>query len=382
MRTDVQAHNTTKEGMPSNVVPIEGLLREHEYAEPPYDVWKVEFHDLPEGLTAYNSSDVFLVDNGETEIPHILARKEVKGADGEFTSQVSIFRCSPDGRDCWPADNISNLQELVKGKITQDPSIARFNGNWVITWVEVTPIDMNDPSQGSDFKSVTCIGKTLDTLHHLVDSSDGTKGLRYVGLLDRRVGITTRVFIDGVGKTCFTIANSLEEVTTETLDSARVIEGASPDIGWGGPNQLQLLANGDIFLLSHAARFNTETNETGEEITVREYDVTSSVITLEPDNNPDNPAGANDFRIIATERDFNLDIDPKRPDLIRVAYPGFILIRQDGGPATLFVALRDSGEAGALIKDPLEKWRAEHPEFAKCPLYYPRTEFGDFRLAA
>lgn len=337
------------------------------YKQPVSDGWLVAFHELPEGITAYNASKVF----GVGEIPHMLVREEEISAKGEFTSKLAIYQCSEDGRDCYPAP-ISNLSELTAGKIAQDPAISYVKDNWVVTWVDVMPNDPEDPTLGSTFKSVTAIGANLDKLEYLVESDEGTKGVRYVELLDGRIGVTTRTSTDEVYKMCFATTDSWEDITAGFLASAKEIKGleglvvndaSDNNKRWIGPNELELLANGDISLLFHAAGF-VENGIKGN----REYDVAHCVLT--PGLGED-PAQARYPKIIARAKDFNISTEilpPKRPDLEFVSYPSWLGIAAvRGSEATLLAALRDAGEVGQHIPDPLEEWRADHLEYADKP---------------
>ncbi|MGH7233922.1 MAG: hypothetical protein ACREF7_00550, partial [Candidatus Saccharimonadales bacterium] len=151
---------------------VETLL--DRYEKPTSDGWLVRFHNLPEGVTAYNASEIFEVG----EVPHLLVRVEGKGADKEFTSRLAIYQCSKDGRDCYPS-GISNLEELTNGRISQDPSHSYVKGKHVITWVDVSLNEREEPS----WKSVAAIGDSLDDLKIFVETEDDTKGLRFAELL-------------------------------------------------------------------------------------------------------------------------------------------------------------------------------------------------------
>ncbi len=366
---------------------IETLLERYE--KPLSDGWLVKFHELPEGVTAYNASKVFEVG----EIPHMLVREEGKRADQEFTSKLAIYRCSDDGRDCYPTA-ISNLLELTEGKIAQDPAVSYVNDRWAITWVEVEPNVPGDPTQGSTFKSVTAVGSTLDKLERLVEtveSDEGTKevrnielpetkGLRYARLLDGRIGVTTRTSINGEYKMCYAVADSWDDITTEFLASAKEIKGLeglivndndekSPNRRWIGPNDQQLLATGEVSLLFHAGRY-VENGVRGNRV----YDDLHCVLTP---GLGDEPAQAKYLKIIARAKDFNIPVEvlpPKRPDVEFVSYPSCLIIAPKSGDESILLAsLRDAGEVGQQIPDPLEQWRADHPEFADNP--FPQSAY-------
>lgn len=358
---------------------IETLL--DKYEKPLSDGWLVEFHNLPEGVTAYNASRVFNVN----QVPHMLVREEGNRADQEFTSRVAIYQVSEDGRHCWPS-GISNLPELIRGSITQDPAISYVRGNWTLSWVEVEPVNVNSPNQGASWKSVIAIGPTLDKLSRLsetIESSDGnsllrpvelpdTKGVRAVELLDGRIGITTRTSLDGKYELRYTIADSWEDVTSDLLCAAKPIKGLDGLIAnvddryakrWIGPNDQKLLANGEVSLLFHAGRFIEDSIPDS-----REYDVLHCILTP---GTKDTPTEAKFIKLLARSDDFNLPtatLPPKRPDLERVAYPSCLIMPAERNMASiLLAALRDSGEAGIKVSDPLKEWREDHPEYADNP---------------
>lgn len=341
---------------------VERLLER--YKKPISDGWLVEFHELPVGISAYNASRMFRVG----EVPHMLVREEGHRPDQELTSRLAIYQCSEDGRHCWPPTvEITNLKELTKGRIAQDPAISFVKDNWVLTWVEVTLNNPNDPLQDNVHKSVIAIGRTLDKLERLVESDEGTKGVRFVELLDGRIGISTRPVLEGECKVvCFTIANSWKDVTTELLKSAKEVEGLSVDGAWAGPNDMALLANGDISMPMHLGQY-VENGIPNNRI----YDAAHCVLTPEPENNPGRSAKANYLKIIARAEDFNIstsEAPPKRPDLNNILYTSWLRIaRKMGGDAIWMGGFRDKYVAGIEVPDPLEEWRADHPEFADNP---------------
>lgn len=343
---------------------IDTLLEQYE--KPSSDAWLIKFHDLPEGITAYNASKVFKVN----DVLYMLVRTEGERPDQEFTSRLAIFSCGEDGRDCYPS-SVSNLSEITEGKIAQDPAIAYVGGGWVVTWNEVEPIDLTDPSKGSLFKSVVAVGTTLDKLERIAESEYGTKGVRFVDLIDGRIGFTTRTSNKGKYKMCFGIVNSHEEITTKALTNAKEIKGLegltvydnSGNIRqWTGPNELQLLANGNLSMLFHVGLFKESSVQDN-----REYDAAHCVLEIDQNG----LAQAKYPKIIARAEDTNITVDmlpPKRPDLAYVMYPSCIIFATNSDVEPILLsALRDMGQIGQKIPDPLEEWRADHLEFADNP---------------
>lgn len=356
--------------------------------KPVSDGWTITFHGLEEGLSAYNASNVFMVGEGEDKVPHILVREEGSRGDQELTSRLTIWRCSADGRECWPTE-ISNLPDLVAGKIVQDPSVAYVRGQPVISWVEVTPPgDPNDPTQETTWESFACTGKSIEELEMLVATKKGskTKGLRFVELLDHTIGIFARPDGDGRKKICFGIANDWKDITTEFLSSLKEVQGLSiggewdgpdaaelrtkDDIGpdqkvWGGANDAKLLPNGDISLAMHLAWYVDKKDINGNPIKDNRKYVGGHSVVEPPLGNE--PAQAKYLKIIATREDFKISKPAKRPDLEDVIYTGFIITKDLYSPtSTLVASIGDALEAGLEIPNPLlNGWLEDHPEYAE-----------------
>lgn len=363
-------------------VTIEILRDRYEPQKPTTPAWVVRFHELPEGVTAYNASQVFNIG----EDPHVIVREEGARAEDEYTSRLAIYRVSEDGRDCYPAP-VSNLAELTAGKVAQDPAIAYVNGKWVVTWVEVEPVDPKDPTKGGTYKSVIALGDGLNSLERMVETTvnaDGveekrpvecpdTKCLRFAGLLDgRRIGITTRTLIDGIYRLKFRAANSWEDITSRFLAEAQAVKGLEGLIvnsenkleqRWTGINNLVLLPNGELSTLFHGGEYID--NGIPD---FRVYDALHCVLTPDPG---DGPAQARHPKIIARAKDLQIPLDelpPKRADLPEVLYPSCILFDRLGR-CILLTAARDSGELGQELPDPLKEWREENPQYAGYPMH-------------
>lgn len=413
------------------------LLKKHEAEKLDSEAWIIEFRGLRPGRRAYNVSDIFMVGN----VPHMVIREEDDNpSNGEFSSELSIWEYDPAEKCCYPPENpVSNLPELIKGKIVQDPAISYVKGKWVITWVEVTLNNPDNPAEGATWTSQACAGESLDALEMLVTTEKGTKGLRLFELLDHRIGVLARPDRNGKKRICSGAADDWEDITPEFLSSLQEVEGlsldgewggsddseldskdniasgevmrdmidtaelhikdnitpdgvawdkadiaeliAKDDIGpdlavWGGPNDETTLANGDISVLSHLGWYREKKNDQGEPIkNNRRYVGLHFVLTPGMGGKP---ARANYVEIIATIDDFsfsNYQVPPMRPDIDEVIYPCFVVIDPEGGPSTLVASLKDKKPAGKLIIDVLKRWRADHPEYAKAP--FPESTYPE-----
>lgn len=368
------------------------------YEKPTSNGWIVNLHDLPEGVTAYNASKVFQVD----ETPHMFVRQEGMLPDEEFTSHLSIWWLSEDGRDGWAA-SISNLAELTEGKITQDPAYSNVNGLHVVTWVEVElndpPDDPTQPRTFKSFKSVTAVGETLDALERLTETvkdDEGneqvrnvelmdTKCLRYAGLSRGRIAVTLRTSHNGEYKMHFGVAGSWEEITTEFLESTPEIKGLeglivnSDDMYeqmWMGGNDMETLVGDDVSFVFHTGEY--------ERNGIPDYRVYDGGHCILVPGEGGKPAEALWPKIISRAKDFGVseaDLPSKRPDVSEVEYPsGHKIARNKGGETILWAGLRDAGQVGQMIPDVLKEWREAHPEHADNP--FPEQLTDQQRLAA
>lgn len=347
---------------------VEDLLLK--YKQPVSKAWVMQFHDLPAGMAAYNASKIFEIDN----VTYTIVRVEGEKGDEEFTSELACYSCCEDVVDCHPAD-ISNIDELLKGKIAQDPSYAYVNGKHVVTWVEVRLNDSNDAAQGSSWKSVVAIGDSINELSILTETGDETKGLRFIELIDGRIGFTTRTSVNAEYKMCFGIADTWEDITQQVLVNATEVKGlegltvvsnSQLERRWVGPNDMTLLADGSISLLMHLGRFE-EDQELGE---VKVYDAGHCILEA---GKVSEPAVARYAKVIGRAKDCgirNEELRPKRDEHTYVLYPSTVIISEKSGENALLVtALRDAGMVVQNIEDPLKEWRSDHPDLANCPFY-------------
>lgn len=375
---------------------LQELLNQKE--KPVSDGWTIIFHGLEEGESAYNVSDVFHVEEGDEKIPHILVRVEGNRADQEFTSRLTVWRCSPDCRECWPT-SIPKLQELVAGKIVEDPAIAYVKGQPVISWVEVTPPNSpNNPSKDSTWESFSCTGESFDQLRPLVASRKGskTKELRFVDLLERGIGVFARPDLDGRKKICFGIAKDWEDITTEFLSSLKEVQGLSvggawggpdaselhtnDDIGpdqqiWGGPNNARLLPNYDISLDMHFGWYEEGNGTNGDPTEGNKKYVGGHSIIVLPEG--DKPAQAKHVKVVVERKDFkNVNEPPKSPRLGEVFFLNFIETERLNSPTSIAVgSVGDAVQAGIEIPNPLlNGWLKEHPEYADAPFPQPTDQ--------
>ena len=161
------------------------------------------------------------------------------------------------------------------------------------------------------------------------------KDVRLVELADGRIGIFTRPqgAKGGRGKIGFTIVNSFEEVTAQTMQDAPLL----PLFGeeeWGGVNEAVLLSDNRIGVLGHIACFEPDE--------VRHYYPMSFV--FDPQSRE-----CTGLQILAERKEF-LPGPSKRPDLEDVLFSGGITLM--GEDALLYVGVSDCEVQYKTIRNP------------------------------
>lgn len=320
--------------------------------------WLLDFGTPPE-VDVYNSSAPIKYNGGK---PIVIVREE---EGDEFSSQNRFFSYNSAGKFSRET-NLSNLSELSLGRICQDPAIAYVQGNLVVTQVEVDPASLYNASQDVRFSSAIYAGETLDSLRLITKSrvEDEMKGLRLVELQDGRVGIFTRPRSPGnparggLGKICFTIVESLDQINSDILADAPHIQGliSGEENTWRGTNYTFLLPNGDLAVLDHRARF-----EKSEIKDSRGY--YPGFFTFNP-----NSRRVDNQQILATIADFHFNgqVRAKRSALKNVFHPSALLF-PDGdirsNYAVLWGGAKDSKMAAIWIPNPLDSWLETHPRY-------------------
>ncbi len=167
------------------------------------------------------------------------------------------------------------------------------------------------------------------------------KDIRLLELPSGKILVTTRPQGSGAGrgKIGFTIIRSLDDLNSQSILSASVFEDQFTTDEWGGTNQLHLLKNGEIGVLSHIANFDEEGN--------RHY--YSTCFLLDPATGKHLP-----MKIIAVRSNFE-DGPSKRDDLKDVVFSGG-LVRQGNGMARLYCGVGDTEAHCITILDPFVDW--------------------------
>lgn len=211
----------------------------------------------------------------------------------------------------------------------QDPFFAFVDKELVIGGVEVfyaTP-----ESKNLSWRTVFYRGETLRGLRRFAQGPEMMKDIRLKQLPNGKILVLTRPN----GKIGWTVLDSLDGLCPEALAQAPLLEDHFVEGQWGGANELHLLKNGKVGVLSHVACFDEAEN--------RHY--YSSAFCLDPDNGRCSP-----MEMIACREDF-LPGPAKRPDLVDVIFSGG-LVRGMDGSATLYCGISDAGAQCITIPDP------------------------------
>lgn len=273
----------------------------------------------------YNSSIPFEI-NGETVIAGRVERRD---------SEVSkaVFFVEKDG--VWvPREN-------TQGFDLQDPFVTKIGEELIFGGVRLIYEGKKVASWVTDFYR----GSDLNALKLFVTGPAHMKDVRLIGFSDGRIGVFSRPqgkeMIEKYGciaKIGFTVVNSLEEVTAESIKNAPLLEGHFLPDEWGGCNQMHVLKNGRIGVVGHIAW--GEQSEAG--MILHYYGIS---FAIDPDSRRMTP-----IKIISS-RDCFPEGPSKQPRLKDVTFTAGI-VRNDDGTAEMYTGLSDCQVGKAIIADP------------------------------
>jgi hypothetical protein len=226
----------------------------------------------------------------------------------------------------------------------QDPFVTRIGGELIFGGVQIFP----HPEKAGQLSWRTKFyrGSNLNNLRPFATGPDGMKDLRLVELTDGKIGVFTRPQgkIGGRGTIGFIKINTLDDLTVENIQKARLLKNQFLPEEWGGANEVHLLQNGLLGVLGHIACFST-----GD---CRHY--YSMVFPFEPELEIAGP-----MEIIACRDDFPKG-PAKRETLNDVLFSGG-LCRNEDGTATLYVGVSDAEAHYITIPDPFRKYERIAP---------------------
>ncbi|GAB2701458.1 DUF1861 family protein [Paenibacillus thermoaerophilus] len=217
----------------------------------------------------------------------------------------------------------------------QDPFHTRIAGELIVGGVQTYPHPTMEGRLG--WRTVFYRGSGLTRLEPFFQGPDFMKDLRLVQLRDGSIGVFTRPQGEkgGRGKIGFTRVHALDDLTTDVVSQAPLLNGQFLDDEWGGCNEIHLLSSGLLGVLGHIARFDEAGN--------RHY--YPMVFVFDPETET-----FTDMQIIAERANF-LQGPSKRPDLEDVVFSGG-LVRRPGGIAELYAGVSDAEAHKITIRDP------------------------------
>lgn len=302
---------------------VDELLLEFEGSSIQDKSSKIKFIGVEEGKDVYNITAPFS-DNGKT---YIAGRTEARECE---QSEVVFFKQS--GED-WEEDN-----SLPRLRI-QDPFVTRIEGQLIFGGVEIFD-NVENPGTWN-YRTVFYRGNFISDLERFTQGPDRMKDIRLGGLPDGRILVMTRPQgkVGGRGKIGYLIIDSLEELTPDNIKKAKILEGMFLPDEWGGCNELHLLKNGKIGVLSHIAKYDEEMN--------RHY--YSTVFCFDYMT-----GGFTPMKIIAIRGNFQ-NGPSKRDDLKDVIFSGG-LVRMENGKAQLYCGVSDVEGHSITISDPFQSF--------------------------
>lgn len=239
----------------------------------------------------------------------------------------------------WIADN------SIPSLPLQDPFVTQVNGEFIVGGVEVFD-DVENPGM-LNYRTNFYRGNSLRSLTLFAKGPDRMKDIRLLQLEKNQILVMTRpqgsIFANGKcyeagrGKIGYMIIHSLDELTPEAILDATIFDDQFISEEWGGCNQLFMLGDGNVGILSHIARFDEAGN--------RHY--YSSAFCMNPQTGEHTP-----MKLIAVRDNFALG-DAKRPDLTDVIFSGG-LERNNNKKAMLYCGVSDAQGHRIEIDDPFE----------------------------
>lgn len=302
-----------------NIRTCEQLLLEMEKTNNHFDSSKIKFNlgkDLKKDV--YNITAPFEV-QGEK---WIVGRVEER--ESEY-SNIIFFRQKA---DYWEA-----AEEILPIAL-QDPFVTKVKEEIILGGVEVFD-DTENPGQ-LNYRTVFYRGTSLQGLKKFAQGPDRMKDIRLCMMKDERILVLTRPqgVVGGRGKIGYLFISDLDELNAESIGNAVILENQFIQEEWGGANELHLLNNGRIGVLSHIAKFDEEGN--------RHYYATA--FCFNPDTGAYSP-----MQMIAARKNFEAGAC-KRPDLCDVIFSGGLVRKEK--TIELYCGVSDAESHMTITADP------------------------------
>ncbi len=290
---------------------VETLLKNYRESHKP-SILEVQYLNFPgiENKDVYNPSYPIKLDD-MTILP---CRVESRNSEH---SEIVMFTNDCDDLNWKVAQRFQPLP-------LQDPFWTVDNSTVVIGGVDV---EFSKNDDVVTWKTVFYEMNNFGDYSLLFVGPNKMKDIRFCPLKDGKIALFTRPqgdYISNRGQIGFTLLNSWEELTTDTIKKAPLLNLFEDD-EWGGVNHAQVLPDGNIGVLGHIACY-TEGN-------VKHYYPISFVF------DPYNSKIIKEPKIIL-ERSQLLPGPSKNPDLYDVIFPGGAV--QENGGTTLYLGVSDA----------------------------------------
>ncbi len=258
----------------------------------------------------------------------------VESRDSEY-SEVVFFE---ENNDKWYPVKGATRYKL------QDPAISIIKNELVLSGVEV--FDHPTLKDFLWYKTVFLKGKDIFSLEKFAEGPNGMKDIRFVDL-NNKIGVFSRPqhpegkvgSLGGRGTIAYSEIETLDNFNSNVIENAYHLSDQLHNEEWLGANEIHVLKNGLLGVLSHVAKFDEKQD--------RHY--YSSVFVFDPKTKTHST-----MKIIA-ERNMFEDGPSKAPDLKNVVFSGG-LIRKENGKAILYVGTGDTEAQKIEIDDPFVEY--------------------------
>jgi len=222
----------------------------------------------------------------------------------------------------------------------KDPSVVQIGNELVVSGVEIFDHPVNKGHLW--WRTIFMKGKDIFSLEKFSHGPNGMKDIRLVDL-DNKIGIFSRPqnpegkldSLGGRGSVAYTEVDSLNELNVDSIEKAELLDGQLDNENWMGANEIHVLKNGLLGVLSHVAMYDKNMG--------RHYYPT--IFSFDPETKT-----YSTIKIIA-DRDMFEDGPCKKTDLKDVVFSGGI-IRKDNRKAVLYVGTGDTEAQKIEIDDP------------------------------
>lgn len=299
---------------------LKKLKAEFEAEKKIYESSKLVFLGV-EGMDVYNSSIPFSMNGKE----YIFGRVENRNEWARSWSR--LFEKT--GKDTYSLVPNSMIYQL------EDPYIAFINDELVLGGTHVRySAGKIDTYYGYFYR-----GTDINNMYYFTTGPDYMKDIRLVQMKNKKIGVfsrpRSREIYEKYGSESvvgFTVADSLDELTAEKIENAKIIEGLIHKDEWGGCNQCYMLENGKIGVIGHQSF-----DDDGLWVYM------NTAFEFDPET-----FGVSNFKIIGTRKCY--PAGPSKKDcLVDCAFSSGIVARDDG-KADLYSGIGDA-EVGRITID-------------------------------